>query len=107
GDDELAATTLYRASLVVTSDLHDVTAPRLPLEQRVEGGRQLFERNLARRLDESGRLQVRRQPAPHFEAHRHRTHDGIDAEQLHAAQDEWQHRGLQLGAAGQARARDA
>src|SRR5688572_21263112 len=71
----------------------------LPLEHALEVARQVVERNDAGDLVQVSRLQVRGEPAPHLPPQRHGRVARVDADETHPAQNERQHRGLELDAA--------
>src|SRR6267378_5984615 len=85
----------------------DDPAIHLPLYEIVERRGQLAEPNRTAHLLEQRRPHVRGEPAPDLAAQLGAgTLGRVDAEQAHAAQDEWQHRRVEVRARGEANRRD-
>src|SRR6187549_1782031 len=94
-------------SLRPLADLYDSTPRDFPIDVGLEGTRQIGKWNRA--ADDAlqvPRLEVARDALPDLEPLAARRSRGVDAEQVHAAQDEGHDRGFQLRAAGQPDAGD-
>src|SRR5262249_13874968 len=96
-----------RTSADTSTDLDDCAPGDRTFDVRLERLRQLVEAESAR--DDSvqvTRLQVGRETLPHRETQRPRRENGVDAEQVHATQDERHDGALQLRTRSETDARD-
>src|SRR5262245_42756561 len=102
-----SAAPAVRTSLDTSTDLHHRAPGDRTFDVRLERLRQLVETESAR---DDGvqvtRLQVARETLPDRETQRPRRINGVDAEQIHTAQDERHHRALQLRTRGETDAGD-
>src|SRR5688572_7480445 len=106
-DDGEAVGVLIARSLRVRADPHHGTAGYLAVDVSLERTRQLPEFDGARRDPvEVSRRQVAGDAVPDLEPLGALRRGRVDAEQIHAAQDERQHRGLECYTAGEPDAGD-
>src|ERR1700722_3401885 len=95
------------AAFYTSSDLDERSAESAAVDERREGARQIGKGDRAG--DDAGemaRRKIRRDALPHRKAQRARRRRGVDAEEVHAAQDEGHDRGLKLRSAGHTDARN-